>query len=283
MRGTIERRARPGARQRRRLRDGGHAEQRDHALGPRLRAGARRLRARRAAGRRAAVRSAIGGVARCRASALLVDAGEQRRRAAARRWQCALRTSAAMLSAGQPARQPMPMASDRCSHGLLSAASRWTIARPASRPASHETGRPGRRGRSASITRSPPSSMCRRISSACVSSVTALTTSRPPGRSAGPGRVEDGRVGAAAADEDGVGRGQALRARPARLRLTIVQVGNAERRAHCGRRARRDRRAARWRWRGWRDGAASIRCRPSRSPRRRPTAVRPGAARAPRA
>ena len=105
----------------------------------------------------------------------------------------------------------------------------------------------------------------------------ACTTSRPPGRSRVPARVEHARGGGPAADEDGVGVGQAgegLGASP----VTHVETRHAEPRGVAARSARPARPSARPRRRGTWGRCASTRCRPSRRRRRRPRAARRAAA-----
>ena len=167
-----------------------------------------------------------------------------------------------------PARQPTPMATNRL---MVSSAA---IARPAS-PARQPVKRPtGSAWATAICTSSPPQRARQPTQAACVSSVTALTTSRPPGGSASQRALDHAGRARAAADEDGVRRRQILK-HVRRLARDDGERGARRSSARCGRCARRGRGGLRSRRRDWRDRPASIRSRPSPSRRRRPTAVSP--------
>ena len=80
---------------------------------------------------------------------------------------------------------------------------------------------------------SPPSAAWRASSSASVSSVTALATSRPPARKRVNRRVEHARIAGAAADEDRVRRRQPGK-RGRRHAFDDLEAGHAEARRRCG-------------------------------------------------
>ena len=123
---------------------------------------------------------------------------------------------------------------------------------------------------------SPPIALNRRISSACVSIVTPLITSRPAGAEGGPCDID--RVGEFAPPPmKTASGGEQAPQRLGRGALHDREAGHAQRRRALRRDPRwREPGRARSRWRGWPANSASIRCRPTPNRRRYPTATRPG-------